>query len=91
MEHEAAKNLIILILSVFLVILPVYAQDSTYVVWESPKQISLNQGAVAIPHVVAKSNNVFLMWVIQTSSFSVFSQSSDHGLTWSTPRILPDT
>lgn len=72
---------------------PLHAQarDSNYVLWEPIQHISNSVHQEAAPKLQVSENKVFLMWPTTTAAYSFFAQSTDYGLSWGAPVVLPDS
>jgi len=68
----------------------VLARDT--VVWDAAIQISnLPNFSSVLPRIAAVNNYVYIMWVRTTSRQSYFCRSTDFGVSWCAPFLIPDT
>lgn len=70
---------------------PVYGQDTTYIQWDPPQQISFDAYNSVAPQIVAVGDTVHLMWTTTNGPAVFYSRSSDAGASWSAPVVLVDT
>jgi hypothetical protein len=70
---------------------PIATRDTMYIVWEPTQHISNSPLPEAAPRLQVSANNVFLMWATPSAAYSFFARSSDNGIAWSAPAILPDS
>ena len=68
-----------------------HAQDSTYVQWDPPLQISSDPYNSVAPQIVVVGDTIHLLWTTSFRPVAFYSRSTDAGSTWSLPVVLDDT
>jgi len=67
------------------------AQDTAYIQWDPPVQISFDPYISVLPRIAAVDNDVYLMWIGANTPYSFFARSTDYGERWTAPVFLTDT
>lgn len=84
------RSVLIFVIS-FLPVLEAVAQDTTYIQWGPPRQISFDPYNSAAPSILAVGDTIHLGWSTSDGPAAYYARSCYAGLAWSEPNILDDT
>jgi hypothetical protein len=68
-----------------------HAQDSTYIQWDPPQQISFGPYSSVAPQIIGVGDTVHLAWTTNNGPLVFYARSTNAGTTWSAPVTLDDT